>query len=233
MYISIIIPAYNEEKNIPHLIKSLRAQTEKDFEIIVIDNNSKDKTFKISEKLADRTYKCYEQGISPARNFGAKKARGKILAFIDADCTADKNWVKSIKKGFENKDVSVMSGRTYTDYKIWYKRLLANFTYFCGFAHMKILTYFGIPAMMAPNIAIRKDLFRKVGGFDKVIIEDHFLTEKLRKLRGIKSKMDYKMKVICSARRMEKEGIIKTWLFWYSASFKKVNSDKYKLHDKL
>ncbi|MFH0875476.1 MAG: glycosyltransferase family 2 protein, partial [archaeon] len=83
--ISVIIPAYNEEKCITECLNSLKNQQFKDFELIVIDNNSKDSTSKIAKQYTKKVFLCKEQGISSARNFGAKKAKGKILCFIDAD----------------------------------------------------------------------------------------------------------------------------------------------------
>lgn len=233
MFVSVIIPAYNEEKNIPKLVKSIREQDEENYEIIIVDNNSKDNTFNVAKRIADKAYKCKEQGISPARNFGAKNAKGDILVFVDADCVVEKGWLKTIKEGFEDESISVMSGRILTDHRIWYKRKFANFTYLLGFFNMKVQTWLGVPAMMAPDIAIRKKVFDKVRGFDKVVTEDYFLTQKLKKIKGIRSRMDIRMKVTCSARRMEKGGILKMWYLWYKSSFKKVDSDNYKLHDKL
>ncbi|MCX6707397.1 MAG: glycosyltransferase, partial [Candidatus Woesearchaeota archaeon] len=66
--ISVIIPAYNEEKNLQTIIRHLRDQSSRNFEIIVVDNNSTDGTFNIAKKLADKACKCKTQGISYARN---------------------------------------------------------------------------------------------------------------------------------------------------------------------
>ncbi|MCK5465922.1 glycosyltransferase family 2 protein, partial [Candidatus Parcubacteria bacterium] len=83
MILSIIIPTKNEEEYLPKLLESIKKQTFKDYEIIVADNKSTDKTRKIAIK-----YKCkIVRGGLPgkARNGGAKVARGDILLFLDAD----------------------------------------------------------------------------------------------------------------------------------------------------
>lgn len=95
--VSIIIPAKNEEKNIERCLKSCFAQTYQRVEIIVIDNFSKDKTIEIAKKF---TKKIYRKGPerSAQRNFGASKAKGKFLLFIDADMEITSNLIKDCLK---------------------------------------------------------------------------------------------------------------------------------------
>lgn len=82
--ISIIIPAKNEEKYLPLLLESIRAQNRQPMEVIVADGNSSDKTRQIARKLGNKV--LIGGTIPVGRNKGAKKARGKFLYFIDADC---------------------------------------------------------------------------------------------------------------------------------------------------
>ena len=79
--ISIIIPTLNEEKYLPKLLDCIRKQSYKDYEIIVADSNSKDKTRQIAKKYGCRIVK----GGMPAkgRNNGAKAAKSEILLFVD------------------------------------------------------------------------------------------------------------------------------------------------------
>ncbi|MBI2647452.1 glycosyltransferase [Candidatus Woesearchaeota archaeon] len=87
--ISIIIPTWNEEKYLPKLLECIKKQTYKDYEIIVADANSKDKTREVAKKYNCRIVK----GGVPAvgRNNGAKVAKGDILLFLDADVTIQKD----------------------------------------------------------------------------------------------------------------------------------------------
>ncbi|MCX7955942.1 MAG: glycosyltransferase family 2 protein, partial [Patescibacteria group bacterium] len=82
MTISIIIPAYNEEKYIENALKSLVNQTEKPDEVIVVDNNCTDKTIKIAKKyqkkLPLKIIHETKQGIAYSRNTGFNKAKGEI-----------------------------------------------------------------------------------------------------------------------------------------------------------
>lgn len=88
--ISIIVPAFNEEKNISRCLDSILNQTFSDFEIICVDDNSTDKTYDIiceySEKDSRvKAFKDPGKGVSSARNFGLDNANGNYIAFVDSD----------------------------------------------------------------------------------------------------------------------------------------------------
>jgi glycosyltransferase involved in cell wall biosynthesis len=97
--LSVIIASYNAEKTIGNCISSLENQTtDKSFEIIVVDS-SIDGTAKFVEKIFPevRLYRFSERKFcGDARNFGISVANGEIIAFIDADCIANRNWAKEI-----------------------------------------------------------------------------------------------------------------------------------------
>lgn len=93
--ISVVIPAYNAERTILETVKSVRQQTFSDFEIIVINDGSTDRTLELLQKIEDQRLKIfsYENGGLPvARNRGIDRAVGQFIAFIDADdlWTSDK-----------------------------------------------------------------------------------------------------------------------------------------------
>src|SRR3972149_7140478 len=101
--VSVIIPAYNEEKVIEACLKSLLNQNYKPLEIILVDDGSTDKTTKI---IGDWRLeignlillKQNHKGPGPARNLGAFHAKGEILVFVDADMTFDKNFIGDLVK---------------------------------------------------------------------------------------------------------------------------------------
>ncbi len=93
MRVSVIIPAYNEEKFIEKCLISIKNQSFKDIEIIVVDDGSTDKTVEIAEKIADRVILQDHLGCGKARNIGAKSAAGEILVFIDADMYLDEECI--------------------------------------------------------------------------------------------------------------------------------------------
>lgn len=86
--ITVIIPFYNEEKYIIQCLDSVINQTYKNIEILLINNNSTDKTLKIIKEKKDKRIKilnCKKQGVAHARNVGIKKATGRYITFLDAD----------------------------------------------------------------------------------------------------------------------------------------------------
>lgn len=101
MKLSVIIPTYNEGENIINCLESLGDQTYPDFEIIVIDDSSTDSTLtrlnNLKKIVSEFTLLNQDhKGPGAARNLGAKHAKGKVLVFVDADMTFDKNFLKEI-----------------------------------------------------------------------------------------------------------------------------------------
>jgi len=99
MRVSVIISVFNEEKYIVNCLQSLTKQTFKDFEIIVVDDGSTDKTkAKIRSLRLDNLSYLYQQhqGPAKARNLAGQKARGEVLVFVDADMYFDKNFLRDL-----------------------------------------------------------------------------------------------------------------------------------------
>ncbi len=153
--VSIIIPAYNEEKDIKDVLESIIKQTypKKLIETIVIDDKSTDRTAEIASKYPVKLIKGKHKGVGAARNLGIKNASGDIILFVDADQILDKNYVKEIVKIFEDKNVGGVSGIEY----LWNKNsLIARLSYLkkrLGYETSKLI----------PLGAVRKDVIKKVG----------------------------------------------------------------------
>lgn len=114
--VSVIIPVYNEEKDIRACLESLRKQSLKEKEVIVVDDGSTDGTREAVQeyrevKLLTGTHK----GPGASRNLGAKKARGKYLIFVDADMTFSANYLKNLIAPLE-RDATLIG--TCHDYEI-------------------------------------------------------------------------------------------------------------------
>jgi len=153
--ISIIIPAYNEEKDIKDVLESINKQNyPKDLiETIVIDDKSTDKTAEIASKYNVKIIKGKHKGVGAARNLGIKKASGDIILFVDADQILDKNYVKEIVNIFQNKNIAGISGIEY----LWNKKsIIARLSYL-----KKRLGYW--TAKLIPLSAVRKEVVKKVG----------------------------------------------------------------------
>jgi len=97
--VSVIIPGYNEERDIYGCIKTMKEQTYKPIEIIFVDDGSTDRTLEIVKKFKNiKILRQNHRGPGYARNLGAKNAKGEILVLVDSDMVFDKNFVKALTK---------------------------------------------------------------------------------------------------------------------------------------
>jgi glycosyltransferase involved in cell wall biosynthesis len=227
--ISVIIPAFNEEKFLGNCLFSLKEQDFKDFEIIVVDNNSTDKTAEIAKKFGAILVSEKNQGVAFARNRGAKIAKGEILVFTDADTILPKNWLLRIQKEFENDKDLVAFGGSCEFYsgpisvKLASKFLLKPFLILDKF-------FSGGFNLMGCNMATKREAFFKVGGFNEKLKlnEDVEISYRLRKIGKVKFDPNFKVKT--SGRRFRHGlilGIINyapTTVFrWFFERFDKFN----------
>lgn len=101
--LSIIIPAYNEENYLRSSLESIRKQTVKPDEVIVVDNNSTDGTIKIARSFPFVTVVTEKkQGVVHARNKGFNAAKGNIIGRIDADTVLERDWVEKVLRFYTN-----------------------------------------------------------------------------------------------------------------------------------
>ena len=206
--VSVVIPAYNEEKNIGKSLKSLSQQeTDKGFEVVVVDNNSTDGTAKVASgftgKLNMRVIKELKKGRGAARARGYKEAKGDIIFSTDADTIVAKDWLENGLKYFNDRKVVGITGP-------WRVNDVAGFAKFFLNHFQEILSVypamliFGHPWLTGFNLAVRRPAYEKCGGFDADLnaYEDIDLTMRLRKFGKIK--YAWKMKVVTSGRRYKK-----------------------------
>ena len=200
--ISIIIPALNEEKYLPKLLNCIKKQTYKNYEIIVADAESKDKTVQIAKK-----YKCkIAKGGMPAvgRNNGAKTAKGDVFLFLDADVKFDKNFLKNAIEEFNSRKLDIAG--------CYIRPLGNNFIdriFFEIFNLWTAITQFFYPNASGSGIFCKRWLHKKVNGFDETIklSEDMDYAKrcgKYGKFRILSSARSY-----VEMRRFEKEGRFK------------------------
>jgi len=209
--ISVIIPAYNEEKSIKNVLQSLVDQkTKHKFEVILVDNNSTDNTSKIAKtflkKLNLKIISEKKQGRGPARARGAKEAKGEIFAYIDADTESFPDWIEAITDAFAEKNVVAVTGPwRVMDLGGFTQWFLNTFQEVAQLPYRVIRGHFWLNGM---NMAIRKSSYYKVNGFNENLDahEDVDITERLRKIGKIKYIKS--MKVKTSGRRY-KRGLLK------------------------
>lgn len=203
--ISVVIPAYNEEKYLPKCLKSLKNQNFKgDYEIIVVDNNSTDNTQKIAKKEGAKVVFEAKKGVCFARQKGTKKARGEIVVSTDADCIFPKNWLLNIYKSFKEdpKVVAVVGPCDYDSkprWGRWWIRLVFGAVEIFYKLTGKILY------ASATNFAFKKENWSKIGGYNTNLTQagdEYYLLKKLKNEGKIVYLKDNK--VSTSSRRLKK-----------------------------
>lgn len=160
--VSIIIPAFNEEKNIDKCLRSIKKlDIPKDqYEVIVVDNGSTDKTVEIAESFGAQVFTKPKINISSLRNFGTSIARGDIFAFIDADCVLDRYWLTEALKELEIEEIGATGSNC---------RLKGNGTWISKaweFNKRSKLQRCDVDWIQSANLIIKRKCFEDVGGFD-------------------------------------------------------------------
>ena len=116
--ISVIVPVYNVENKIKKCLDSLKGQTFSDFEILLINDGSKDSSGDICEEYAhlDNRFKVFHLpngGVSNARNYGLQQASGRYVAFVDSDDYVDEEYLETLYNGMSDGTDLCISGVRY------------------------------------------------------------------------------------------------------------------------
>lgn len=115
--LSVIIPALNSESTISLTLSSIFSNKlpRGEFEVLVVDNWSSDRTVEEAQKYPVKMHYCLERGIGPPRNLGITKAKGEIVCLTDSDCVVEKDWLEKIWSFFEdNPDADGVGGPVYS-----------------------------------------------------------------------------------------------------------------------
>lgn len=221
--LSIVIPAYNEESHLKACLDSIARLTEKPYEVIVVDNNSSDKTVLIAKSYSFvRLIHEKRQGVVFARSRGFDTAKGDIICRIDADCILPKNWTKHISHFYsqpQNLNRAWTGGGYF--YNLRWRRLMTIVQDLLVFRFNWLLT--GGYVLWGSNQATTKDMWHKVR--DKVcyegdIHEDIDLAFHLR-YSGFTIFYDNSIKVGAMMRRMRSErSNLWSYLQWWPRTLK-------------
>lgn len=175
--VSIVITTKNEEKHIENCLKSIKAQTYSNIEIIVVDNNSTDKTKQIARKYTDLVFNKGPER-SAQRNFGMMEvAQGKYVMYVDADMILSPTLIEDCVYKMENDQglVALHIPEIVLGNSFWSKVRRFERRFYDG-------------TVIDCVRFIKKDVFIKVGGFDLSMTgpEDWDLDKKIRKLGKVK-----------------------------------------------
>lgn len=175
---SVIIPAYNAQKHIAECLLSLKGQTFKDFEVIVVDDGSCDQTPEVAASYAKVVRLAKKTGVGSARNAGAREAKAEVLVFTDADVVLPKEWLFNILEDMRARKVKCVGGP--------YRGSLGN-SFMEKFAYLELahrrkdMPEF-VTTIVANNFALSRDVFFEFGGFpEKFKCEDLRLSFQISK----------------------------------------------------
>lgn len=202
--ISLLIPARNEEKNIANVLESLLGQDYPNFEIIMLDDNSTDKTREIAEEIAadnpklkiipGRPLPSGWLGKNYACSLLAGEAKGEILIFTDADNTHDKSAISNTVARMQHNNLDFLSAFPQQLTITYAEKLIVPLIDLIVYSALILWTtyYFKSPLYSAANgqwVAFTRNGYRKSGGHEAVkseIVEDVALARKAKK-KGLRS----------------------------------------------
>lgn len=201
MILSIIIPTYNEEEYLPILLESIKQQKFDDYEIIIADANSTDRTREIAEE-----YGCIiTEGGLPAvgRNNGAKIAKGEYLLFLDSDLKLTDDYLRDTIYEFRMERLGI----AITQMKPLSEKSEAKLFHYLANQFMIGVEKIKPHGAGCYGIIVKRELHEKYGGFNKELTfgED---SEYIRRLGSSEQfKVLRKPKIGVSTRRLEEEGL--------------------------
>lgn len=204
--ISIVIPTYNEEKNLPMTLKSIFSQKSSyEVEVIVVDKESTDKTADIAEKMGCRVISVETPGIPYARRIGMINSRGEILISASADTFYPNGWLQKMGDAIAKEGYAAVIGSVYP--------LEGNLIENIGAELLNVLAmalnWIGIDYGAADNIGFSRRAYRKIGGFNREIItaEEVDIIKRVKKVGRVKYEGNARCYV--SMRRVRKWGYLK------------------------
>ena len=172
-FVSVIVPAYNDEEGIRRTLEAVVGQTYPDesYEVLAIDNNSTDDTRAVIREFCERYPQTVEllveeqkQGPPAARNRGLKHASGSIIAFIDADMTVEETWLESVAETMQRNEWDYMGCNVEITTEGGRETLTAKYNQIFGFPMEKYIEN----AQFAGTgcLVVRRSVFDDVGLFD-------------------------------------------------------------------
>jgi glycosyltransferase involved in cell wall biosynthesis len=212
IHYSIIIPTLNEEKFLPKLLTSIAAQTRRDFEVIVVDGASRDKTLAAAQSFAKKLPKLTvlsvdHPGVSKQRNAGAAAAKGSWFIFLDADSVLLPYALDRIDAFIQEKKPGFFTTWFRSDTETPSDAVVTLL--FDMYIEAALLLH--RPVTQGTFVAVAKSAFISVHGFDERYLfgEDYDLTKRLIQ-KGIKLHILRETLYVYSFRRLRYQKTLKT-----------------------
>jgi glycosyltransferase involved in cell wall biosynthesis len=213
MDLSIVVPAYNEERGLPETLIRLQNAVEmlssRSAELVVVDNASADNTAGVARRLGATVVEEPVQGIGRARNRGAARSQGDVLVFVDADVNVPPTLLSTIERELEDQDC-VGGG-----FELWYEAQRPSARVYL--AAWRVLGH-AIGAVQGGVQFCRRHSFERLGGYNEALWmgEDVEFFWRLRHSARVNQKRVAVLrdpKVIASARRFDQWPLYRTLLY--------------------
>lgn len=211
-FFSIIIPTLNEQEYIPQLLTDLENQTFKNFEVIVVDGNSEDKTLEQANRFKDKfqsftTFISKKRQVCTQRNFGSKKAKADWIIFMDADNRIPHYFLQGIKYKIESLKPDILTTWVKEDTKNKKDQAIMTIANLFIEAQKNTKNPYVLEAMLCFN----KHSFNNLNGFDESLAWGEG-SDLLR--RAVQRNMYFEVtrdpKYVYSLRRLRKQGTLKS-----------------------
>jgi len=215
--VSVVVPTFHEEGGIEAFLRQFEEQTlpRSEFEIVVVDGGSRDRTREIASGLADRVILQTSRGIGGARNDGVAVASSDLIATTDADCRVPGDWLERIVTHFAEPGVVAVCG---PDGPVE-SSLKAQAIFLVVRTIIRLAALAGLKATGGTNSAFRRDAFLAIGGYRLLPHSDDIDLGVRLKRRG-RVVYDPRLFVRLSVRRLEKQGYMRTLLLWLRGDLK-------------
>jgi glycosyltransferase involved in cell wall biosynthesis len=207
-FFSIIIPTLNEEKYLPALLASLVKQTFRDFEVIVVDGKSDDRTVEYAKKFESKVPSLkikisQDRNVSLQRNLGASIALGEYLIFFDADVITPHSYLKQLYKIINQKHYPILTCWSCPDSNDVRDQIISS----VGNIGLLVGKFIEQPFAGGYTIVVQTAIFRQFEGFNQKLrlSEDHDLIQRLWR-SGIRLQILRSPRIMVSFRRFRKYG---------------------------
>ena len=216
--LAFVIPAYNEEALIGKCLESVEREVARSgcpCEVVVVNNASKDRTGEIARSFATvRVVDEPKKGLVNARDCGFNATSAELVANIDSDTIVPPGWIDTVLEEFgrDPKLVALSGPYIYYDMSPWNRLLVNSFyglTYLIYLLNRFVLRVGSV--VQGGNFIFRRSAWTAVGGYDRTIEffgEDTDVAVRLSKVGGVK--WTFRLKMLTSGRRLEKEGVFRT-----------------------
>lgn len=195
---SVVIPLYNKEKTIENTILSVLEQDYSNFEVVIVDDGSTDKSLEVAKSFQDKRIRVYSnkhKGVSVARNFAVAKSNFEYIAFLDADDCWEPQYLSSMIELINKYPNCALYGSAYHVIKSKDKEVIGN-TIKEGMITNYFFERLQQRIMRTSATIVRKDIFNCVGGFPVGMVggEDEYTWTKI----ALRDKIAFTPKVLAT-----------------------------------